>query len=370
LIARIHCGALALTWLLCAAGPTAAASATSGTHDIKLVRGHLYGPGPLQDQSFKPGSLNALSLHGFLKGTIPFLNNGSKGPNLEAESFHGHKPDGTLCDGTKINEHVDVGNVTLMGQLQLLLGAVGGGANEGRVNFYLDERNNWTILDDIAIDPGFINGLIKMENFTWSTSPRRLPFSLQTQRGYPGAVDRAGSKFSGSVLPGRLGDDDLDGTLDGTFNAIGNFPLTAAFLPGAPFAQTRDFKTDIPVLPLQAALLTAAGARNELHIADDSAEPHLAPEEVDELRRDVASRARLVRLHLERAVKQEKDDAACAAIGGAEVVAQLLARSERLEQALVTAPQAWAELETELDGLVGALAPAIASPGAHPGAQR
>ena len=351
--------------LLLASTSALAGSASSGKHDVHLVRGHLFGPGPLPDQEFKPGSLNALTLVSFLKGEIPLLNNGGRGPNLEAESFHGHKPDGRLCDGTPINENVDVGNVTLMGQLQLLLGAVGAGPNGGRVNFYLDDRINWTILDDIAIDPGFVNGLIKIENFTWSTSPRRLPLSLQTQRGYPGAVDRAGSKSSGSVLMGRLGDDDLDGNLDGVFNAIGNFPLTSAFLPGAPFAQTRDFKTDIAILPLQAALLTLAGARNELRVAADPAEPSIPEAEVGELRRDAAGRVHLGRLHLERARDQEKGDAASAAVGGPAAVAALLARVDRLERSFADAQQPWPDVASELDRLVGALAPAIAEVGVN-----
>ncbi|HEY6911935.1 MAG TPA: hypothetical protein VI356_21335 [Myxococcales bacterium] len=352
-----HCppAGRAIAALLLASTSASAASAVSGKHDIHLVRGHLYGPGPLPDQEFKPGSLNSLRLVSFLKGEIPLLNNGGAGPNLEAESFHGHKPDGRLCDGTPINENVDVGNVTLMGQLQLLLGAVGAGPNGGRVNFYLDDRINWTILDDIAIDPGFVNGLIKIENFTWSTSPRRLPLSLQSQRGYPGAVDRAGSKTSGSVLMGRLGDDDLDGNLDGVFNAIGNFPLTSAFLPGAPFAQTRDFKTDISILPLQAALLTFAGARNELNVAADPAEPRIPQAEVDELRRDAASRVHLARIHLERA----RDDATLDAVGGRAALGDLLARADRLERSLAGAPQVWPEIASELDEMVAALAPAM-----------
>lgn len=338
------------------AAPARGGPAAGGPHVVRLVRGHLYGPGPLQDQTFKPGSLNSLSLAGFLKGTIPLLNHGGEGPNLEAESFHGKKPDGKLCDGTLINENVDVGNVTLMGQLQLLLAAVGGGPSGGQVNFYLDERQNWTILDDIAIDPGFANGVIKIENFTWSTSPRRLPLSIQTQRGYPGAVDRAGSKTSGSVLMGRLGDDDFDGQLDGVFNAIGNFPLTSTFLPGAPFAQTRDFQTDIPVTPLEAAYLTLAGARNELSIANDRSARRVPEADADELRKDSAARVRTARMHLDRA---RTAPGPARAKGGEVAIAAQIEAARRVERAMAAPAPQWSDIEAQLDGMVAGLTPVI-----------
>lgn len=131
------------------------------------------------------------------------------------------------------------------GRFKLLLAAIDGGPAHGAARFFLDEHGNWTIGDDIAIDPGFTWGLVKLENFRWSTGPRRLPRSTQTAEGHPGGVDQAGSRVSGDFIPGRLGDDDLDGRLDGLMNAVGSFPLSSVILPGAPFAQTRTFVSDI-----------------------------------------------------------------------------------------------------------------------------
>jgi hypothetical protein len=291
-------------------GPAWAFAAPDRVHTIRLVTGHLYGPGPLEDRGLPPGELRNLVLDDagpLLKGEIAFANNGGDEPNVPGERLQGGIVDGLLCDGTPINENVDVGYVELMnGNLKLLLAAVGGGPHDGVVHFYLDGDRNWTILDDIGIDPGFEIGVIKIHDFTWSTGPRLLPFSKQTTSGYPGGMDRAGSRASGEHIPGLLGDDDFDGRLDGVFNAIGSFPLSSAFLPGAPFAQTRRFESDIPVDASTAAALTLVNARNYLAMAEELAAKEPGARGVDELSRIGRERLELVERHLRAA----SDDAA------------------------------------------------------------
>jgi hypothetical protein len=238
---------------------------------IKLTdASRLYGPGPLDDQPLNPGGLVNLYLGGALSGYIPAFNNRGAEPNLPGEVLQGKVIDGLLSDGTEANENVDVGFVSLMkGKFNLFLSAVQDGPNKGKINFFLDEGWHWTIRDDIGIDPGFALGVVKFQEFTFSTSPRVVPWSRQTQAHAPAGVDRAGSLPSGGVVPGALGDANFDGKLDGTLNAIGQFPFDSIILPGAPFAQTRVFETDIPVAPAQAALLTLANALSHLRLALD-----------------------------------------------------------------------------------------------------
>lgn len=259
---------------------------------IVLTGGNLYGPGPLPDQRLVSGALNELKLARPLTGTIAQANNGAAPPNLPGEAAIGKTPNGLFSDGTPVNENIDVGHVLLMnGKLKLFLAALAGGPNRGNVHFYLDRYWNWTIQDDIGIDPGFAEGVIKFDEFTFSTSPRLLPLSTQTQNKEPAGVDRAGSLPSGAVVPGLLGDDDGDGKLDGTFNAIGSFPLGSVFLPGAPFAQTRVFTTDIEVSAELAAFLTLANAVSQLRALEASRATGGEAEALEQIARDRYRRA-------------------------------------------------------------------------------
>jgi hypothetical protein len=171
--------------------------------------------------------------------------------------------DGKLSDGTLINENIDMGNAVIInGQFNLLLGAVFGGPNKGSSHFFLDAADNWTIRDDIAMDPGFPEGVVKINQFTFSTGPRAVPLSIQTEHKFPGGVDKVGSLASGDIVVGRLGDDDFDGHVDGVFFAMGQLPLSSPFLPGAPFVQRMEFTSTVPIQPLEAVLLTVATSRN------------------------------------------------------------------------------------------------------------
>lgn len=327
--------------MLTAAGAHGAAR----EHTLTIVQGHLYGPGPLTDQETPAGGLRGLVLETGpaegLRAVIPLLNNGAAEPNLPGEKLQGGVVDGRLCDGTLINENIDVGFVELMnGRFKLLLAAVDGGPSRGAAHLYLDDDWGWTIADDIAIDPGFVWGLVKMNNFRWSTGPRRLPSSMQTSQGHPGGIDQAGSRLSGEFIPGRLGDDDLDGRLDGLMNAVGSFPLSSVILPGAPFAQTRTFTSDIEITPSAAAALTLASAAAHLRLAEQGVTP------AAELRDAALRGLELAARHLERA------QAAAPGGGAPSVLEQVRASTAR---ALETLRGAGAVGSAEITPLVTAL---------------
>jgi hypothetical protein len=95
-----------------------------------------------------------------------------------------------------------------------------------------------------------------------------------------------------------LGDDEGTGRLAGTFNAIGSFPLDSVLLPGAPFAQTRVFETDIAVTPQVAGFLTLANAVSyrRAELAFDE-----APDEADRLEQTFRERLHLATGHFSRA---------------------------------------------------------------------
>jgi hypothetical protein len=272
----------------------------SAPFQVNLTSGTLFGPGPLVDQPLKPGKLAKLQLGSALNGYIPAFNNRGAEPNLPGEVLQGKTVDGLLSDGAEANENVDVGFVALMnGQFKLFLSAVQDGPSKGVIHFFLDDGWHWTIYDDIAIDPGFPVGVIKIQNFTWSTSPRLLPYSRQTEAKAPAGVDQSGSIKSGEAVPGRLGDDNFDGKLDGLFNAIGQFPYDSVILPGSPFSQIRVFETDIPVTSAQATWLTLANALSHLRLSLDLKEKH--PDIAASLRKTFAERVDFARRHAEKA---------------------------------------------------------------------
>lgn len=270
-------------------------------HTIKLVARQLFGPGPLPDQKLGAGHVHNMPFVGFMDARVPGTNNGAAPPNVSGEALQGTTVDGKLSDGTLINENIDMGHVLLLqGRFNLLLAAVHGGPNQGNSHFFLDPKLNWTIQDDIAIDPGFAEGIVKIKDFMFTTGPTFVPQSVQTQRGFPGGMDMVGSLRSGDVIAGRIGDDDLDGFVDGVFIALGNFPLEAILLPGAPFVQTIEFSSDIPLHPLDAAMLSVAAARNRLSFIAEHREPALSLTSIGELVKGAQERLAIARRHFER----------------------------------------------------------------------
>lgn len=245
-------------------------------HRIDVIERTLYGPGPFPDQTLKDAWISNIELSGFLTGITRAVNNGGEEPNVSGEILQGKIIDGKLSDGTLINENIDMSNAEIMnGQFNLLLAAVYGGPNEGNTYFYTDDNLSWWIKDDIAIDPGFSAGIVNINDFTFTTGPRLIPRSIQSESGYPGGTSQTGSLETGRLAIGALGDSDEDGYLDGIFNAIGRFPMESIFLPGAPFVQLFKFTSDIPITPLEDAALTLASTRlyyemlkTELHKED------------------------------------------------------------------------------------------------------
>ncbi len=276
------------------------------TYTIEVTGRHLYGPGPFPDQKLKTAWIRNLNLEGFLVGKVEGSNNLGEKPNVSGEELQGRTVDGKLSDGTLINEDIDMSNAVIMnGQFNLLLAAVYGGPNKGDTYFYLDEDYNWWIKDDIAIDPGFPAGIVKLNDFTFSTRPRIIPSSLQSELGYPGGTNQIGSITAGRIATGHLGDDDSDGYLDGVFNAIGRFPLQAIFLPGAPFVQLFEFKSDIPVSSLQAALLSVASARSHLKLLTELQITDENHPDASGLREKVGAMLTKSKSHLEMAVSKK-----------------------------------------------------------------
>ena len=282
---------------------------------IEVTERKIFGPGPFPDQTLDVAWIRKLEFDTFLNGVVEGANNLGDEPNVSGEALQGKTIDGMLSDETLINENIDMGNVVIMnGQFNLLLAAIYSDANQGNTYFYTDDDLNWWIKDDIGIDPGFAAGIIKIENFTFSTSPRIIPSSIQKEKGYPGGTEAIGSTSSGRVAIGRLGDDDQDGYLDGTFNAIGQFPMKAIFLPGAPFVQSFGFKSDIEVNSVEASLLTIANARSYLKLLDETRQLEPAHQDLKILFDEAVDRTRLAELHLSNSIKNDSCTTDCQAL--------------------------------------------------------
>jgi hypothetical protein len=293
-ITKLAAGVVAMTII--------SATPAFAVNEIKIYARHLYGPGPFPDQELGAGHVRSMNFTDFMTATVPAFNNGPAEPNVSGEARQGTSEDGRLSDGTLINENIDMGNAVIMnGQFNLLLGAVYGGPHQGNSSFSLDEDYNWTINDDIAIDAGIPEAVVKINNFTFSTGPRIVTASIQTEKKYPGGTDKTGSVVAGDVLVGRVGDDDMDGYVDGLFFAMGRFPLSSVILPGATFVQSVEFRSDIKIKPADAALLSIANARNCLHKYIELTAANEKRPSIDNLAGIADVRLKTAVKHLERA---------------------------------------------------------------------
>lgn len=234
-------------------------SAKSKLHQFKLVGGHFFGPGPIvPDTALPVGYLRNIKFNiKTFSGYAKFSNDGSK--------------KGYLSDGkTRINQNIDAGILDIGGGSNpVLLVAVKGGKNKGREYYSLADDYSFVWKVDIALDPGFAEGIINVEDFILTTGLVRIAHSAQTEQGIPGGYDQAGTLMSGQYLAGRVGDFDQDGFMDGVVVAAPRVPLISNMLPGSPVGNQRGFETDIEIPAHLAYELTLHGiAQFEDAVAD------------------------------------------------------------------------------------------------------
>ena len=281
-------------------------------HTIEVTDRYLYGPGPFPDQKLKTAWIHNINFDDFLTGKVQGTNNLGEEPNVSGEILQGKIIDGMLSDKTLINEDIDMSNAVIMnGQFNLLLAAVYGGPNKGDTFFYTDDSFNWWIKDDIGVDPGFAAGIVKINDFTFTTGPRIIPHSIQSESGYPGGTNQTGSLEAGRVAFGRLGDKDGDGYLDGMFNAIGHFPMASIFLPGAPFVQLFEFKSDIPIVVSDAALLSIASTRSYLNLLNELRVKNTKHQDIPAIKENISKETTHI-IALLKKVKMEQANSGCA----------------------------------------------------------
>ncbi|KOR31479.1 hypothetical protein TI04_00560 [Achromatium sp. WMS2] len=233
-------------------------------HDITTVDGMVYGPGPMVATPFHGGKFTHVQLNEQLFGNISFFNNGIAEPNIPGEleifgSFRG----GLLSNGLPFNEHLH-GGIIIIGQgaLRMLAVVASGGASKGGESYHLDEQLNWRWQTDMALDPGFPEGLVISRNLHISTGVLWVPASLQTIAGHPGGFDYADSLPTGAPVYGRIGDNDEDGFLDATMVGVSRVPLNFLFVPGAPIVMLRSIVTDIPISVRASSILELASIYN------------------------------------------------------------------------------------------------------------
>jgi hypothetical protein len=248
--------------------------------DLIITGGVVHGPGPMPDTPLPEGKLGAIVLNDQLGGASEFFNNGAAEPNVPGEmEIYGHLG-GRLSNGAPFNEHVYGGVVSIgSGALKMLSVISSDGPMQGRESYLLDDRMNWEIRTDLAMDAGFPQGLVISQNIKIFTGVLKVAPSLQTEGGVQGGMNRAGSLPTGAPVYGMLGDMEERGFLDGRIVGVGRVPLSFMFVPGGPLKMQRNFRSDIPVTHEQAGVLTYAGLanlRDILAIARDGSSPAAA----------------------------------------------------------------------------------------------
>ena len=200
-------------------------------YTFHLTGGSFFGPGPIvPDTSLPDGRLININFDPReLRGYAAFFNDG--------------RQESKLSDGkTRINQNIDAGRLNIGGGFQtVLLVAVEGGPNRGTEQYYLDEDYRFVWRVDLALDPGFEEGIIRVDDFILHTGVTRIAPSLQTRNNLAGGYDQAGSLKTGQLLLGRVGDFDQNGFIDGILVAAPNVPMVADLLPGAPVGNRRGF---------------------------------------------------------------------------------------------------------------------------------
>lgn len=252
-----------ILFVACLAAYSLAAAGEDG-YVVTTVGGTVYGPGPMPATPLAGGRFTFVKLDAGLAGDVGFFNNGVDEPNIPGEkeifgSFRG----GLLSNGVPFNEHLHGGIVTIgQGALKMLAVVASDGDNKGGETYRVDDRLNWRLKTDMALDAGFPEGLVVSRNIDITSGVLWVPFSLQTETGQPGGFDNADYLPAGGPIVGNLGDADEDGFLDGRIVGSGRVPLKFLFVPGAPLIMSRTIVTDIPVKPRVSGLLELAGIAN------------------------------------------------------------------------------------------------------------
>ncbi len=243
-IVKVMVGTIACLFLVAGNKVMSATMYSVKSQDFGI--GTFYGPGPIDDTELFSVTIRNLAFSSSLNFITAMVNNGDQEPNICGEKEIGGESTGMLSDGvTKINENVDVCAFEING-MKILVGIIDGGPHSGEQIATMTDDGFMVMTMDTALDLGVgESGIIRIP-FYATTGEVTVPLSLQTKIGLPGGVDRAGSKPSGTVLKGRLGDFNNDGLLDGAIVLAGNIPIDSMLLPGAPYAFTRYFETDVP----------------------------------------------------------------------------------------------------------------------------
>lgn len=239
---------------------------TAQGYELKIIGGTFFGPGAMVDTPLPTGRLAHIEFRTPLKGETKFFNNGPAEPNVPGEIEIFGKFEGKLSNGQLFNEHVHGGvPVAGRGAMRFLAVIAYGGPNNGTEKYAVQENLDLEIRTDLALDPGFKEGLVISNNIRITTGLLWTPLSLQSQQNMMGGTDKAGSLPSGAPILGQFGDFDADGFWDGRIVGVSNIQLGHIFLPGAPVVQARDFKSDIPTPYQDSATFTLASIH---HIAE------------------------------------------------------------------------------------------------------
>lgn len=343
--------ALSAALLSCAyqlSSPVAAAEDTLRRHTFHLQGGFFFGPGPIvPDTKLPDGQLANIHFDAEqMSGYCEFANSGGR--------------DSLLSDArTRINQNIDAGRLLIGGGTSpILLTAVDGGPHQGTERYYLDDQYRFVWRVDIALDPGFPEGIIRLDDFVLNTGVVRIGRSLQSQRGEPGGYDQAGTLPAGTYLAGRVGDFDQDDQLDGILVAAPHVPLAADMLPGAPVGNRRGFKTDVPIAANVSAELMLRGImhlREPLLTTLDEADTHGARE----LSSDLSERLTVIHSTARRSLTEKRWPAGTQA---ERLLARLLALRDRatsLSRVLAQA-EASAQSKRSVEQLFASVSEAIA----------
>jgi hypothetical protein len=323
--------------ILCCAlqvgAPVAASAGTLSRHTFYLEGGYFFGPGPIvPDTQLPDGELANIRFDvGRMSGYCEFANSGGR--------------DSLLSDGrTRINQNIDAGRLLIGGGTSpILLTAIDGGPHNGTERYYLDDQYRFVWRVDIALDPGFPEGIIRLHDFVLTTGVVRIGRSLQTQRGEPGGYDQAGTLPAGTFLAGRVGDFDQNDRLDGILVAAPHVPLAADMLPGAPVGNRRGFSTDVPITANVSAELMLRGVMHLREpLSTTLAEADLPA--TRELARDLSERLRIVHATAKRALVEKRWRSRA---GGDRLVARLLALRNQAAEVSHASDAAAASVQTQ-----------------------